>query len=138
MAVDAGEVILALIRAAVPGVQVYDGLPIAPPNERPDRYVVAYLETPLAEAGSADGFAVGRLAMWQVSVFATATNTATVQNQARRARATSQAIRDHLIGHRLAAHGGLIVHTSTSRSIPEEPLVSRTDVAVHDQYEARY
>lgn len=138
MLAEPAEVILGLIRDAIPGVRVYDGMPVSDLDDRPDRYVIAYIENPVATAGGADGRSVGRFLSWQTSVFANATNTSEVGLQARRARVVAARVRDHLVEHRLARHGGLIAHVGSSWAAPEEPIISRTAVAVHDQYEARY
>lgn len=138
MALEPAEVVLGLIRAAIPGVRVYDGMPNAQPKDRPSRYVVVYIENPVPGRPSATGRATGRSLSWQVSTFAQATSPGRVEQQARRARATAAAISDYLIEHRLAPASALIQHTSSSWAAPEEPIVARTEVALHDHYEATY
>lgn len=123
---------LELIRVAVPGVEVYDG--ITPMDEAvlPSRYVVFYPDTPLAAAGDVAVTANGDDFSFQVTCVAVDGG-----DEAWRARWLAGRIRDKLKQSRASPTSGKYRHTSSSPASRDEQVVSRRAVVTMDRYRVR-
>lgn len=132
---EPAEAILALVREAVPTLEVFDGKP-PPVAERPQRFVVVYLAPGVLEAGNVADRADRVRISWQVTVIATADDPRQLKDVAWQARWGAGRIRDHFVTSRLHPAGSKIRHTLSSRRGDDDQLVTTQAAAVVDQYEA--
>lgn len=124
------EAVLALIEAAVPGVEVYDALV---PEEPPERYAVFWPTDGDRDMGPDDSrvavLSTGELHRWQVSSVAP-----TRQMAAWIARRIRDAITD--VSPVVEGYScGPIQHRMSASPDPEEQVLSRRRVLMADTYE---
>jgi hypothetical protein len=130
------DAILAMVRAAVPGVTVYDGrVPDGPQEETPpDRYVAAYIDPGTLDDGGIENRKVahqstGLTVRWQVT---------SVAPDRQMAAWLAERVRDGLVDQRPTVAGwacGLIEHTLSRLPRPDEQVQERPVVVAVDQYQ---
>lgn len=124
------DVILQMIRAAVPGVTVYDGrVPDSPDSGvPPERYVVLYVDTGTRSAETVEHRSTSETWRWQ---------TTCVAPDRGMAAWLARRIGDALTDTRPAVAGwscGLIEHTFSQLSTSDELVQERPVVSAIDQY----
>lgn len=132
---DPAEAILALVRAAVPDLTVFDGK-VPPVAQRPGRFLVVYMPPGVREAGNAGDRADRVRISWQVTSLATADDPTKLKDIAWQARWAAARVRDHLVANRLTPAGSKVRHTLSSRQGDDDQLVTTQAFGVVDQYEA--
>lgn len=123
---------LDLIRSAVPGVEVFDGITPMDETVLPDRYVVFYPDTPLAAAGDVAMTANGDDFSFQVTCVAVGD-----ADLSWKARWLAGKVRDQLTRSRASPTSGKYRHTSSSPASRDEQIVSRRAVVTMDRYRVR-
>jgi len=123
---------LELIKAAVPGVTVYDGITPQQESDLPNRYVVLYPDTPIATTGDVGVTANGDDFSFQVTCVAIDGN-----DQSWRARWLAGKIRDTLTRSRASPTSGKYRHVSSSPAARDEQVMSRRAVVTMDRYRVR-
>lgn len=134
---DWAATVLALVKEALPGVQVYDGQPAGKLEDRPEVHLILDVNVPVLRDDSVTSARDAALVKWQVRTIVRTGGDVRREDAAWSARWHSRRLRDYLISRRLREGGQLIDHTVETGFINDQAMVSHTAQIQVSQYEAK-
>lgn len=136
MSTDYEQIVLDLVREAVPDRVVFDGQPDELLEERPTVHVIVDINAPQIEEMTVASTFDRAEVKWQTRVVVRAGKEISREDAAWVARTTSRRIRDHLIRRRLREGGGLIQAVLQSGFVDDQAVVSHSNQIQVTQYRA--
>lgn len=133
---SAQDTLLAMVKAAIPTVTVYDGIITDKEDSLPARYAVLYVPPGLAIAGDVGVTANGRRYDWSITFVASAPDVHNASELRWQVQWAQQRVRDYLTARKLTAGGQKIEHAHAELPSRDEQIPARVVLYASDMYRA--
>ncbi|AIX99775.1 hypothetical protein ART_0177 [Arthrobacter sp. PAMC 25486] len=133
---SAQDTLLAMVKAAIPSVTVYDGIITDKEDSLPARYAVLYAPPGLAVAGDVGVTATGRHYDWSITFVAAAPDVHNAAELRWQVQWAQQRVRDYLTARKLTVGGQKIEHVHAELPGRDEQIPARVVLYASDKYRA--
>ncbi|WP_104086564.1 hypothetical protein [Arthrobacter sp. GMC3] len=133
---SAQDSLLEMVKAAIPGIKVYDGIITDKEATLPARYAVLYAPPGLAVAGDVGVTASGRNYEWSITHVAAAPDAAAAGELRWQVQWAQKRVSDYLTARRLTAGGQKIQHIHAEPPSRDEQIPARVVLYASDKFQA--